>query len=78
MLAEQGNDPASADLAVKSLEPWVQGEDWPETLQAYARCARITRSETEDHATEPSKLKEPASKMLLKALEKVSARGSWA
>ncbi len=70
VLAEQAQDPASADLAVKSLEEWVQREDWPETLQAYARCARITRTETEVHEVDPGGLKEPASKTLFRGLEK--------
>ncbi|MEE9508108.1 MAG: glycine--tRNA ligase subunit beta [Anaerolineales bacterium] len=43
ILEEQGKDPAGAALAVDELEKMVSIKDWPEILQAYARCARITR-----------------------------------
>ena len=44
ILAAQGHDPAGSARAVEDLESWTRREDWPRILQAYARCARITRA----------------------------------
>jgi glycyl-tRNA synthetase len=44
VLAAQGHDPAASARAAEDLEAWTKREDWPGILQAYARCARITRS----------------------------------
>ena len=41
--AEQGDNPASAKAAVIALNDAVKRDDWPATLVAYARCARISR-----------------------------------
>jgi glycyl-tRNA synthetase len=45
VLSEQGNDPAGATQAVRELGKLITRPDWLEILQAYARCARITRSQ---------------------------------
>jgi glycyl-tRNA synthetase len=47
VLAEQGQNPSSAIRSVNELESAIESEEWPTILQAYARCARITRSEAE-------------------------------
>ncbi len=68
VLAEQGNDPTSAACAVENLKAWREREDWPEMLQAYARCARITRGEEGTFTVRPEMLEEDAEKELFAAV----------
>ncbi len=72
VLSEQGHDPAGAFQAVEALERQVLREDWPKVLQAYARCARITRGLAERHPL-PEQLNEPAEKTLLAAVTRAAA-----
>ncbi len=44
VLAEQGDNPAQAKVALSQLVAATQSPDWPAMLAAYARCARIIRS----------------------------------
>ena len=71
VIAEQGDNPAHAKIAVRQLNDVVQHEDWPTTLAAYARCARIVRGQgsgvegqTED--------REPATVALKQAVDGLS------
>jgi glycyl-tRNA synthetase len=68
VLAEQGQDPAGADRAVKELVVWVERSDWSEILPAYARCVRITRDQTSRYEVGASALLEPAERALYEAL----------
>jgi glycyl-tRNA synthetase len=68
VLAEQGNDPTSAACAVENLKAWRERDDWPEMLQAYARCARITRGEESTFTVRPEMLEEDAEKELFTAV----------
>jgi len=68
VLAEQGNDPTSAACAVENLKAWRERDDWPEMLQAYARCARITRGEEGTFTVHPEMLEEDAEKELFAAV----------
>jgi glycyl-tRNA synthetase len=43
VLGEQAHNPYAAHLAVKALSAAVKEADWPQLLDAYARCVRITR-----------------------------------
>jgi glycyl-tRNA synthetase beta subunit len=43
VLAEQGNNPAKAHAGVAELSKHVEHKVWPDVLDTYARCARITR-----------------------------------
>ena len=45
VLREQAQYPARARLGVEELSNWVKKEDWEAILDAFARCARITRAE---------------------------------
>ena len=72
-LAAQGHDPAGAAQAVEALEAWVARPDWPATLQAYARCVRITRDQEETYPVDPGRLLEPAEKELYAALAAAEA-----
>ncbi|MGH2537908.1 MAG: glycine--tRNA ligase subunit beta, partial [Candidatus Promineifilaceae bacterium] len=55
ILAEQGHDPYAAVQAAAALEDWSGREEWPALLEAYARCARISRDQP-DYALDPSRL----------------------
>jgi glycyl-tRNA synthetase len=60
VLAGQGYDPAGAISAVDQLGTWRQREDWPLLLQAYARCVRITRDQSQHYEVDPALLSDPA------------------
>ena len=45
VLGEQAHDPARANQGVRELDAWVKRDDWEALLDAFARCARITRGE---------------------------------
>ncbi|MCJ7824494.1 MAG: glycine--tRNA ligase subunit beta, partial [Anaerolineales bacterium] len=68
VLAEQGYDPTRAANALERLKIWREREDWPEMLQAYARCARIPRGEEEEFSVNPDMLEEDAEKELFAAV----------
>jgi glycyl-tRNA synthetase beta subunit len=68
VLAEQSCDPTHAARAVEGLKTWRERKDWPEMLQAYARCARITRGEEEIFTVRPEMLEEDAEKELFAAV----------
>jgi glycyl-tRNA synthetase len=71
ILAEQGHDPFGAERAVRELERWRERKDWLEILQAYARCARITRDEEELHELNPKGFVEEETRDLYVALKQV-------
>jgi glycyl-tRNA synthetase len=60
VLAAQGHDPAGAAQAIEELTSWVGRDDWAETLQAYARCVRITRDQPEGFQVAAEALESPA------------------
>jgi len=68
VLSVQGNNPASADRAIKELEQWVTRDDWGTILPAYSRCVRITRGLDTLYKVSEDKLIEEAEKELYKAL----------
>ncbi len=70
VLAAQAYDPAGAARALAALETWRSREDWNEILQAYARCARITRAEKEIYALDPKLFVEEGERSLFKELER--------
>jgi glycyl-tRNA synthetase len=74
VVAAQGDNPAGAARAAGDLERRVQQPDWPETLHAFARCARITRTEPKTYLLRPEALVEPASKALWTALRTAERR----
>jgi glycyl-tRNA synthetase len=73
VLSAQAHDPAGAVRAVTELERWASAEDWPVTLQAFARCVRITRSQPLTASLSEKALKEPAEKDLASALRTAEA-----
>ncbi len=73
VLAEKGEDPYSALVAIQQLAEAVAQENWSEILPAFSRCVRITRDLDEVYAVDETCLEEPTEKGLLKALEKAEA-----
>jgi glycyl-tRNA synthetase beta subunit len=69
VLVAQTHDPASAAQAVEALERWRARDDWTILLQAYARCARITRGEKERFTLNPDHFIEAGERSLYRALE---------
>jgi glycyl-tRNA synthetase len=69
VLVAQTHDPASVAQAVEALERWRARDDWPILLQAYARCARITRGEKERFTLNPDHFIEAGERSLYRALE---------
>jgi glycyl-tRNA synthetase beta subunit len=56
VLAEQSHNPYRALTGCRELAGWVNRPDWPRTLDAYARCVRITRAEPEIYPLDPARL----------------------
>ncbi len=73
VLAEQGHNPAGVVAAVEALRGWTSREDWPDLLNAYARCARITRGLEVQGKVLPELLSEPAEVALNEALDTAEA-----
>lgn len=67
VLAGQGYDPTGAVAAVDQLANWRQREDWPLLLQAYARCVRITRDQSQHDEVDSALLSDPAESELYEA-----------
>jgi glycyl-tRNA synthetase len=73
VLAAQGHRPASARRGVEELERWVARPDWPEVLQAYARCVRILPPEAEGEV-DPEAFEEEAERELFTALQRAEGQ----
>ncbi len=74
VVAAQGHDPAGAAQAARQLEAWVRRPDWPQVLQAYARCVRILRDQPQTYEVDPARFVEPAEGALYQALLQAEAR----
>ena len=66
VLVEQAPNPYSAVQGIELLAVWVNKADWETTLDSFARCLRMTRSE-ETQSLVPELLVEPQEKSLYKA-----------
>ena len=64
VIKPQGSNPAAAFRNAKILSDWVSRVDWTETLPAYSRCVRITRSQEPSYEVDETKLSEPEEKAL--------------
>jgi glycyl-tRNA synthetase len=73
VLAAQGHDPYSADRAATELDEQVTKPDWPTLLDAYARCARISRDQPEGEVRADA-LRLAEEKELLAAIRRAEAR----
>jgi glycyl-tRNA synthetase len=73
VLEAQSHDPASAAQAVDQLQRNTFQENWPQILQAYARCVRIVRGQKQVGSVDPALLIEEAEKQLYKAILQAEA-----
>jgi glycyl-tRNA synthetase len=76
VLEAQGHDPAGAASAVVELETAAAEPEWPPVLQAYARCARIVRSQKAAGRVDAGLIEMDAERELLVAVEKVGRPSS--
>jgi len=70
ILAEQGHDPYQALVNGQALAQAVEEKEWPQLLDAYARCVRIIRDQP-DYELDPEALSLPEERALLRELEGV-------
>ncbi|MGD8822498.1 MAG: glycine--tRNA ligase subunit beta [Anaerolineales bacterium] len=68
VLEAQAQYPARAKQAVIDLSAWRQESDWMEQLQAFARCARITRELEQIGPVDPKLLQDKEAKNLYSAV----------
>ncbi|MBE7467965.1 MAG: glycine--tRNA ligase subunit beta [Anaerolineales bacterium] len=73
VLAERGDNPWLALAAARDLTEATRRPDWPDTLNAYARCVRIVRSVGERYTVQPERFTEAAEKELYAAYQQVRA-----
>ncbi|MAT97800.1 MAG: glycine--tRNA ligase subunit alpha/beta [Anaerolineaceae bacterium] len=73
ILAELDHDPYKASRVADALSAAIAEPDWPELLDAYARCVRITRSQTETFTLNPVAFTLPAERQLLAAYQQAAA-----
>lgn len=69
VLEEQAHNPFAAAQAAQALTTAVSDDDWPQVLDAYARCARLVRSQSQRYTLHPQQLTEPAERALWTAYE---------
>ncbi|MCP4517690.1 MAG: glycine--tRNA ligase subunit beta, partial [Delftia sp.] len=72
---ELGDDPYRAHVAVEQLAAWVARDDWPQTLAAFSRCARILRGQPQGlvpHSPDPDGFVEAETQALHAAYSQVA------
>jgi glycyl-tRNA synthetase len=69
VLAEQTHDPYAATKTAAALAQAITEPDWPQLLDAYARCVRIVRSQTQLFDLRPADFALAEEKALLAAYE---------
>jgi glycyl-tRNA synthetase len=74
VLAEQGHNPYRAGQTAAALQEALSQEDWPQLLDAYARCARIVRSQPDDYRLQPEALALPEEQALWSAYQSAAAQ----
>ena len=73
VLAEQGHNPYAASQTAVQLTEAIQAADWPQLLDAYARCARITRQEATQYELRPDEFTLDAERHLYAAYQQAQA-----
>jgi glycyl-tRNA synthetase len=73
VLDEQGNNPVRASRAVDELKQWISRKNWIEMLQAYSRCARITRDLEDEYVLDEERIEEDSTRDLYQALKTAEA-----
>jgi glycyl-tRNA synthetase len=74
VLAAQAHNPARALQGIKELSEWVKREDWETTLDAFARCVRITKVDTEHYTVDPAKFAQDEERNLYSAYQSAAAK----
>ncbi|MFO7541015.1 MAG: glycine--tRNA ligase subunit beta [Chloroflexota bacterium] len=69
VLAEQAHDPYAAAQTAAALSKVTAEPDWPQLLDAYARCVRIVRSQEQQFELRPADFALDEEKALLAAYE---------
>ena len=69
VLAEQGHNPYAAGQTAVDLTEAIAAEDWPELLDSYARCVRITRKLEEQLSLDGTAFALPAEQQLFAAYQ---------
>lgn len=77
VLASQGSNPAGVMRTVRELTAWTVRPDWLPTLQAYARCVRITRDQQEQFAILPAKFEDDSEKAFYQAILSLEAQAPF-
>jgi len=72
ILAEQGENPYSAVQQIKTLEKWVEKQEWQSILPAFSRCVRITREISEQYTVEPDLFVEEQEKLLFSGIQRAA------
>ncbi len=67
VIATKAYDPFQAQRYAEQLTAWMARDDWPVILDAYARCARITRGQEQRFTLKPEALAEPIEQALYDA-----------
>ena len=73
VLAELGHNPYQAHETATALSQAIEAEDWPQLLDSYARCVRITRKLEETYPLQPAHFALDEEKQLYDAYETASA-----
>lgn len=73
VLAERGDNPWLALTAARELAEATTRAEWPDILNAYARCVRIVRPVTERYTVRPDQFGESVEKELWAAYQKAKA-----
>lgn len=74
VLAHNAHDPYIASTTAAALTAATQLDDWEQTLDAYARCVRITRKEADRHPVNPDAFVTEEAKALHTAYQAVVAK----
>jgi glycyl-tRNA synthetase len=74
VLEEQAHNPCPAARAVETLAAATQAPGWEKLLDAYARCARITRGQDEEFTLRPGAFSLAEEQQLLAAYEEAAGR----
>ncbi len=78
VIAGCGNNPAAVLRSVKVLAERASKPDWQTVIQAYARCVRITRDQTNQFDVDPTKFVDHSEKELFTAIQKLEASQPFA
>ena len=73
VLAAQGHDPRAAQQAAMQLSAWLARPEWAALLEAFARCARMTRELDGTISVLPAALQHPAEHDLWRGLQAAEA-----